>query len=277
MSRDKLLEARKLIEAKRFEEGAAVLRSLPNDPTAQKWLAQLELKGVVPPASADNELAALRASLVNPTERKESQSLFPMFVGTLMVLIVILQGLIVYVVVDSSVSLKDSLNFTEPVDVHGRVSIDDTVEVTGTVKLDSSSSSSTINAVERALQEWEYLTVNYSQADSYVKEGNGRYEWVSSNDFMYDLALFGDYICNPFSDTDSFEECDAKFQGQAFYLNLWGEDGWELVSVNDKSTSYIYSVEMIFKRPKTSTSFLPQFGNPGPAASRDQTTSAGVG
>lgn len=47
MSRDRLMEARKLIEAKRYEEGAAILRTLPNDPTAQKWLGQMEAKRVI--------------------------------------------------------------------------------------------------------------------------------------------------------------------------------------------------------------------------------------
>lgn len=49
MSRDRLVEARKLIEAKRYEEGAAILRTLPNDPTAQKWLKFLEERGVIAP------------------------------------------------------------------------------------------------------------------------------------------------------------------------------------------------------------------------------------
>lgn len=49
MPREKLMEARKLIEAKRYEEGAAILRMLPNDPTAQKWLSLMEAKRVVKP------------------------------------------------------------------------------------------------------------------------------------------------------------------------------------------------------------------------------------
>lgn len=41
MSREKLLQARSLIQEKRFDEARIILRSMPNDPTAQKWLAKL--------------------------------------------------------------------------------------------------------------------------------------------------------------------------------------------------------------------------------------------
>ncbi len=44
--------------------------------------------------------------------------------------------------------------------------------------------------------------------------------------------------------------CSDLFRGRAYYLNLWGNDGWELISVNDKSTEYMYMIEMIFKRPR---------------------------
>jgi hypothetical protein len=41
MSREKLSAARELIKAKRYEEAAAILRTIPDDPQAQKWLGQM--------------------------------------------------------------------------------------------------------------------------------------------------------------------------------------------------------------------------------------------
>jgi len=97
-----------------------------------------------------------------------------------------------------------------------------------------------VEAADR--QQWEYLTVSYSQL-AMLEE-----ELVNSNDPAYDQALFGELICpDPFGFDDS---CKDLFRGQAYYLNLWGNDGWELVSVIDKSTEMIYSAEMIFKRPR---------------------------
>jgi hypothetical protein len=44
MSREKLQEAKSLIQEKRFDEARAILRSMPDDPTAQNWLAKLNEK-----------------------------------------------------------------------------------------------------------------------------------------------------------------------------------------------------------------------------------------
>ncbi len=98
-----------------------------------------------------------------------------------------------------------------------------------------------IRAADR--QRWEYLTVSYSQLD--WEGDDNQTEIVYSNDPAYDQALFGELICPDLFD----DSCEDLFRGMAYYLNLWGNDGWELVSVVDKSTS-MYSVEMIFERPR---------------------------
>lgn len=94
-------------------------------------------------------------------------------------------------------------------------------------------------------QQWEYLTVHYSQL-TLDYEAENPIELVYSNDQLYDITLFGELIC---PDAFAFDQsCDDLFRGQAYYLNLWGNDGWELININDKSDQYTYSVEMIFKR-----------------------------
>ena len=98
-------------------------------------------------------------------------------------------------------------------------------------------------------QQWEYLTVHYSQYTDYSEGAEDPIEVVFSNDLVYDVALYGDLICQA-GIFDADGSCIGLFRGQAYYLNLWGNDGWELVNINDKSTQYTYSVEMIFKRPR---------------------------
>ncbi len=47
MSREKLLEARNLIQSKCYHDAAAILRTLPGDPQAQKWLDQMKENGLI--------------------------------------------------------------------------------------------------------------------------------------------------------------------------------------------------------------------------------------
>lgn len=42
MSKEKLTEARTLIQQKRYDAARAILESMPNDPTAQQWLVKLD-------------------------------------------------------------------------------------------------------------------------------------------------------------------------------------------------------------------------------------------
>lgn len=98
-------------------------------------------------------------------------------------------------------------------------------------------------------QRWEYLTVSYTQDRNYDDDAEETYyiEDVISNDRAYDVELFGDLICrNRYSSEGA---CKELFRGQAYYLNLWGNDGWELIDLTDRSDQLNYSVEMIFKRP----------------------------
>lgn len=220
MSREKLMEARKLIEAKRYEEGAAILRTLPNDPAAQKWLAQLEMKGVVPPASAGNELAALRAGLVNPLEHQKSHSLFPVFVGVALMLIAALQAVMIVALVRD----RGPVEIEQPVSVHGTVSVeaDETDEQAPGVLV-----------VEQSVQQWEYLYMVYSQSMQMPIVA------TKDNDAGHDLAV----RLLDLRDTLDVEN-DILLP---YFLTVLGEDGWEVVGFKDAPNT----LEFVFKRPIT--------------------------
>lgn len=101
--------------------------------------------------------------------------------------------------------------------------------------------------VQDLTQAWEYLNFHYGQADA-DRDGK-RQEWGYTDDPLYDITLFGEP-----SECDEFDEdcAEKEFMGSFYYLNAIGAEGWELTSLIDKSTQYIYSLEMIFKRPKKS-------------------------
>ena len=219
MSRDRLVEARKLIEAKRYEEGAAILRTLPNDQTAQKWLAQLDLKGVVPPAPAENDLAALRASLVNPPERQESRSLFPIFVGVAMMLIVVLQVVMIIALVRD----RGPVEIEQPVSVHGTVSVEPD-------KTDEQAPG--VLAIEQSVQQWEYLYMVYSHSM--------QMPIVATKDYEIGHALTVRLL--DLRDTLDVENGVLL----PYFLTVLGEDGWEVVGFKDAPNT----LEFVFKRPK---------------------------
>lgn len=112
--------------------------------------------------------------------------------------------------------------------------------------------SSSVEAAER--QQWEYLFVSYSQYRDIIF-GELMAEWIISNDPVYDAALLGDASCSvPFSaytiGTEYIEKCQPKAKGPGYYLNLWGADGWELVSSSPLNAEYLIGADFIFKRLK---------------------------
>jgi len=98
-------------------------------------------------------------------------------------------------------------------------------------------------------QQWEYLAVQYNQHTT--MDTSEPFEYVSSSDPEYDRRIFGNVMCTSFGfNSADLRDCISKFRGLAYYLNLWGNDGWELVNANDKSSEYAFSLELIFKRPR---------------------------
>jgi len=56
--RERLLQAKELVGEKRFDEARAILRTMPHNPTAQKWLDQLDRSGgATPPPPATPQRA----------------------------------------------------------------------------------------------------------------------------------------------------------------------------------------------------------------------------
>jgi hypothetical protein len=108
--------------------------------------------------------------------------------------------------------------------------------------LDVFSSAVTTTSV---IPKWEYLGFNYSQMDSDL-DGD-RMELMFTGDSYYDELIMAGIPCD--LDDRDFENCmEREFRGSSYYLNILGQEGWELFSVTDKSSEYVYSVEMLFKR-----------------------------
>ena len=92
---------------------------------------------------------------------------------------------------------------------------------------------------------WEYLSVQYSQLDLM---GNGeRAEFVMPDrePYVSEFSQLSGGDCGEF-DTECLV---ANFRGRAYYLGLLGQDGWELINLDNNSTEFTYEIEMIFKRP----------------------------
>lgn len=102
--------------------------------------------------------------------------------------------------------------------------------------------------------QWEYLSVSYSQFQTDMGNlSSPRYEIIAVDTEPY-ATQFADMMfegCDMGSsgfpvDTDCMVD---NFQGRQYYLNLLGQDGWELIQVDNQSTEFTYQVEMLFKRP----------------------------
>jgi hypothetical protein len=110
-------------------------------------------------------------------------------------------------------------------------------------------SASAVRAEEPA-QQWEYMTMNYSQGDAFtIDDPNARYEFAfvdkepyATNFLEINVGRCGDFNMG----------CQAEnFRGLVFFLDELGADGWELISTNNNSVSS-YSLELFFKRPLSS-------------------------
>lgn len=92
---------------------------------------------------------------------------------------------------------------------------------------------------------WEYLTLQYSQSESFDSPSS-KYEMP-----VADVEPYSSMFLEPFvACTSTFDfSCMAKAsKGRAHYLTVLGADGWELITIINQSTQYTYQVEMIFKR-----------------------------
>ena len=216
---------------------------MPDDPQAQKWLVQMEERGWISVSPIQeplfNKIVPLQPEIIpsKPTSEtpiSQAGNTNRLLIGLALFLIIALQGAILFVLMSD----KGPVEIKQPVSVQGIVSVeaDENEEQTPGAL-----------AIEQSAQAWEYLTVNYSQIGYAGSEDFPLMEFVYSDDPVYDTALFGEYACDV---GELGPECAAKFKGQAYYFDLWGRDGWEVISVIDKSTSDMYAVEMLLKRPK---------------------------
>jgi len=73
--------------------------------------------------------------------------------------------------------------------------------------------------------QWEYLTFQYMQI-----QGVGELVTVDTEPYMTEFGSGGS-------------------NGRKYYLDILGNDGWELIDLDNTSSS-TYSVDMVFKRPK---------------------------
>lgn len=81
MAKEKMVEAKSLIQQKRYNEARAILRSV-NHPTAMKWLAKLD--DIAP--EADDDLPPLEDDLPETTKRYTLYKWVKAFVVTVIVL-----------------------------------------------------------------------------------------------------------------------------------------------------------------------------------------------
>lgn len=84
MSKAKLQAARELLQEKRYQEARSLLQTIPNDPTAQKWLVKLDEIVPVKPSP----IRPIKAA--TPVEKHKSQNVKPLL--ALVVVVVLLIG-----------------------------------------------------------------------------------------------------------------------------------------------------------------------------------------
>lgn len=278
MSSQKLQRARQLLNEKRYEEARSVLLEISDDPTAAKWLSKLD---EMAPTSASlfsgYEVSAQVAAKNLSNDKKEHTSQPRLtFLYLLNLVIIILFGLLlagvlpIKVQLDEPVAVESSIAnsqpaLEQPITVDGSVDISEAIKIDGVVPVSIDQpieiegplpvifdTALLASAQDNPEQLWEYLTVQYSQVDLDPYD-EFRSELVQSNDPAYDARLISEYLCNdPFGFESPIEECYEKFKGQAFFLNLWGNDGWELISATSTSSNIQYTIEMVFKRPRKS-------------------------
>lgn len=102
--------------------------------------------------------------------------------------------------------------------------------------------------------QWEYLTINYSQYTNYAENPiNPRFEIVTVDQEPY-ASLFSAILyagCNNVAGDFAAESncASGNFKGREYFLNVLGQDGWELIQVDNQSSEFEYQVDMLFKRP----------------------------
>jgi hypothetical protein len=99
-------------------------------------------------------------------------------------------------------------------------------------------------------QQWEYLTVDFSQSDIDYDFEQEEFVFADREPYstMFAELVVGD--CDPDGGTEFYNCLEQNRLGRAFYLEILGSDGWELIQVVNSSDQYSYKVELIFKRPK---------------------------
>jgi hypothetical protein len=102
--------------------------------------------------------------------------------------------------------------------------------------------------------QWEYLIAHYYQGNdsSLPSNDNNIYEMVTTGYGDYDdlLAEGWQGSCTLSRDSADIACLHNNFKGREFYINFFGDDGWELFQVDNLSTQYSYSLDLFFKRLK---------------------------
>lgn len=118
---------------------------------------------------------------------------------------------------------------------------------------------STVTSMPIVSTSWEYLSVDYSQHQilETLFESNAevyRYEIINAPEpyrstflgiLTADCTLTQDIIF----DTEAQKCVGRNFIGRENILSALGQDGWELIQIDNQSTEYTYQIDMLFKRP----------------------------
>jgi len=101
---------------------------------------------------------------------------------------------------------------------------------------------------------WEYLTVIYAQSTNLADNpNNDLYELVTADQEPY-ASQFSAILYEGCDGLDNFiyEEINClsgNFKGREYFLNLIGQDGWELIQIDNYISQYTYKIDILFKRP----------------------------
>jgi len=236
MSAEQLQIARQLIQQKKYSEARAILEQLDH-PTATQWLDKLDEIAPLPQNTVNSLSDQLDNSVIETNEdyhTKEPQlsSKSALQTPLLITIAFLMFAILVISVVDliqPSASNAVNLNL-DPV-VNAINELETSIKATPQTARTSTQTSATA---------WEYMMVQYSQVRSFDGDDNPL-EFV-----IFDLLEYTLEFDNGCDVTDSV--CRSQnFQGLSYYMNEVGDDGWELISINNTSSSS-YSVELFFKR-----------------------------
>ena len=92
MSQAKLQAAHELIRERNFSAARAVLLTIPNDPTAKKWLTKLDEIDPLPLPSLEAVLSRPERQSTKPSSRKRSRGLV---IVVLLIAIIVVSGLLI--------------------------------------------------------------------------------------------------------------------------------------------------------------------------------------